>query len=123
MSTGQPISEIRVAQLGAGFIGQVHSLAYRAALAATNPIPAPVRLALIADERREQAETLARQYGWEAISPTWEDQINDPSITLFDNTAPNHVHVEPCIAAARAGKHVLCEKPLAPSFKAVNSVR
>jgi predicted dehydrogenase len=38
--------------------------------------------------------------------------VNDPDIQVFDNGAPNHLHAEPCIAAARAGKHIICEKPL-----------
>ena len=54
----------------------------------------------------------ADRYGYERWTTDWRDIVADPAIGLFDNGGPNSVHAEPTIAAAEAGKHVLCEKPL-----------
>ena len=54
----------------------------------------------------------AQRYGWERWTSDWRDLVADPAIGLFDNGGPNSLHAEPTIAAAEAGKHVLCEKPL-----------
>ncbi len=104
---------IRVGQLGAGFIGKVHSLAYRGAAVAQRPVGAPVELRAIADRDADAAADAAARYGWARTAVDWRDLVGDPEIDLFDNAGPNQLHVEPSIAAARAGKHVLCEKPLA----------
>ena len=42
----------------------------------------------------------------------WRELVEDPDVQLFDNGGPNDLHAEPTIAAAEAGKHVICEKPL-----------
>lgn len=106
---------IRVGQLGAGFIGRVHSLAYRNAAIARRPVGAAVELLAIADRDASHAAEVADCYGWGRIAPDWQSIVADPEIDLFDNAVPNYLHGEPSVAAARAGKHVLCEKPLAPS--------
>lgn len=106
---------ITVGQLGAGFIGKVHSLAYRNAVAAQRKLGARVELYRLADARGDLADEAAAQYGWADVTPEWESIVNDPAVVLFDNAAPNDLHIEPCLAAARRGKHILCEKPLAPS--------
>ena len=54
----------------------------------------------------------ATRYGFERWTTEWQDLISDPAIGLFDNLGPNSLHAEPTIAAAEAGKHVVCEKPL-----------
>ena len=67
---------------------------------------------------RSQAGTKRRSpppldaYGYERWTTDWRDIVADPTIGLFDNGGPNSLHAEPTIAAAEAGKHVLCEKPL-----------
>ena len=106
---------IRVGQLGAGFIGKVHSLAYRGAAAAQRRVGAPIELRTIVDRDEAAAAEAAMQYGWAATGTDWRALVEDPEIDLFDNAGPNLLHEEPSIAAARAGKHVLCEKPLAAS--------
>jgi predicted dehydrogenase len=108
-------SAIGIGQLGAGFIGKVHSLAYRGAAAAHRYAGAPIELRVIADRDRALAQEAVRQYGWAATAEDWQTVIEDPEVTLFDNAAPNFLHLEPCAAAAAAGKHILCEKPLAPT--------
>ena len=55
----------------------------------------------------------AQRYGYKDYSTDWHSMMNDARIELFDNAGPNNMHEEPCVAAAQAGKHILCEKPLA----------
>src|SRR5207244_4722029 len=49
---------------------------------------------------------------YEKYSTDWHDIVNDPDVEVFDNGGPNDMHAEPTVAAAKAGKHVICEKPL-----------
>ena len=62
--------------------------------------------------RGGRRRSAAQRYGYERWTTDWRDIVSDPSIGLFDNGGPNSLHAEPTIAAAEAGKHVLCEKPL-----------
>lgn len=106
-------SEIGIGILGAGFIGQMHALAFRnAGVSARSPRLVP-RLRLLCDRTEAQAHDIADRYGFERATTQWTDLIADPNITLFVNAGPNDLHGEPSIAAAKAGKHVFCEKPLA----------
>jgi predicted dehydrogenase len=106
---------IGVGQLGAGFIGRAHSLAYRNASFSQQPLGASVALLTLVDRDEGRAAEVQARYGWQAVRSDWAELVDDPAIVLFDNAAPNNLHVAPCIAAAERGKHVLCEKPLARS--------
>jgi predicted dehydrogenase len=97
--------------LGMGSMGRAHSSAFRR-IAQVRPGAEP-RLLALACRSAEKGQAFANRFGFAAWRERWEDLIADERITLFDNTGPNGVHAEPCIAAARAGKHLLCEKPLA----------
>jgi predicted dehydrogenase len=55
----------------------------------------------------------AKKLGWSRVSTRWPDVVNDPAIDIIDINTANDTHAEIAIAAAKAGKHVLCEKPLA----------
>ena len=57
----------------------------------------------------------ARRYGFEGYTTDWHELLANSEIQLIDNSGPNNLHAEPTIAAAEAGKHVVCEKPLARS--------
>src|SRR5258708_26313841 len=70
-------------------------------------------LVAIAGRNEDAVREAARRYGYEKYYTDWHDLIKDPDVQLFDNGGPNDAHAEPCIAAAKAGKHILCEKPLA----------
>ncbi|HET8606608.1 MAG TPA: Gfo/Idh/MocA family oxidoreductase [Gaiellaceae bacterium] len=98
-----------VGMLGYAFMGRAHSRALRA-LAELDP-PLRPELVSLSGRNREAAGEAAARYGWGEVC-SWEEQVADPRVELFDNGGPNALHAEPTIAAARAGKHVLCEKPL-----------
>ena len=64
--------------------------------------------------RNEEATRAAAvRFGYESYYTDWRAMLADDRVQLFDNGGPNDAHAEPCIAAAQAGKHILCEKPLA----------
>ena len=96
--------------LGYAFMGKAHSRAFLS-LATMDPPLAP-RLVALAGRNEQAVAEVAARYGYERWTTDWRDVVSDPSIGLFDNGGPNALHAEPTIAAAEAGKHVLCEKPL-----------
>jgi predicted dehydrogenase len=98
--------------LGYAFMGKAHSNAFRKIAYMTWPPPLRPRLVSIAGRNEEAVRAAAERYGYERWTTDWHDIVSDPGITLFDNGGPNAVHAEPTIAAAQAGKHVVCEKPL-----------
>jgi predicted dehydrogenase len=106
------LREIGVGVLGYGFIGKAHSNAYRTLGYMIWPPPLLPRLVVIGGQGEEAVRNAARRYGYGAWTEDWRDVVADSRVDLFDNCAPNSVHAEPTIAAARNGKHVLCEKPL-----------
>jgi predicted dehydrogenase len=104
-------AEIGVGMLGYAFMGKAHSHAFHTIATMTSP-PLMPRLIAIAGRSREAVAAAAARYGYESWTTDWHELVADPRIGLFDNGGPNALHAEPTIAAARAGKHVLCEKPL-----------
>lgn len=94
---------MKVAILGAGFMGTTHARAYA-------KIPG-VSIAAVSSRHLAKAEQLANEVGARA---TTDDRsiIEDPSIEAISNTLPTPLHAEPTLAALRAGKHVLLEKPI-----------
>ncbi|WP_411276966.1 Gfo/Idh/MocA family protein [Gaiella sp.] len=106
------IDEIGIGMLGYAFMGKAHSNAFRKIAYMTWPPPLKPRLVAIAGRDEAAVAGAAQRYGYERWTTDWRDIVSDPSIGLFDNGGPNSLHAEPTIAAAEAGKHVLCEKPL-----------
>ncbi len=99
-----------VAMLGYAFMGKAHSRALRAVRELDPPLLP--ELVSISGRNRDAAQAVAARYGWGEVVTDWQEQIADERVQLFDNGGPNAVHAAPTIAAAHAGKHVLCEKPL-----------
>jgi predicted dehydrogenase len=100
--------------IGTGFMGKAHAFAYHSAPATFPDVPRVV-LQAIADVNVAAAETFHKQFGFRSCHSDWRKLIDDPAIDIISITTPNTLHKEMAIAAARAGKHVHCEKPLAPS--------
>jgi predicted dehydrogenase len=106
------MAEIGVGMLGYAFMGKAHSNAFRKLQYLAWPPPLVPRLVAIAGRNEDAVATAAHRYGYERWTTDWHDIVTDERIGLFDNGGPNSLHAEPTIAAAEAGKHVLCEKPL-----------
>jgi len=106
------VAEIGVGMLGYEFMGKAHSNAFHKIRYITWPPPLEPVLVGIAGRNEEAVSDAAQRYGWEYATTDWRDLVADDRIGLFDNGGPNALHAEPTIAAAEAGKHVVCEKPL-----------
>jgi predicted dehydrogenase len=106
------MDEIGVGMLGYAFMGKAHSNAFKKIAYITWPPPLAPRLIGIAGRDAEAVGEAAERYGYEYATGDWRELVADERIGLFDNGGPNSLHAEPTIAAAEAGKHVICEKPL-----------
>src|SRR6266508_3509389 len=98
--------------LGYAFMGKAHSNAFKKIAYVTWPPPLVPCLVGIAGRNEEAVGEAAERYGYEYATTDWRKLVQDDRIGLFDNGGPNSLHGEPTIAAAEAGKHVVCEKPL-----------
>ncbi len=104
---------LNIGLIGAGFMAKAHSLAYAGMPMFFWPAPAvPVRK-MIADINDDLAQVAAQRFGYESSTGDWRRLIEDKSIDVVDIATPNHLHLDMAIAAAQAGKHMICEKPLA----------
>lgn len=110
------VREINVALIGYGFMGKAHSNAWRQVSAFLSP-PLRPRLKVICGRTRARVRAAARDYGWEEASTDWREVVRRPDVDLVDVSTPGDSHAEIAIAAARAGKAILCEKPLANSVR------
>ncbi|AVF02992.1 MULTISPECIES: Gfo/Idh/MocA family protein [Devosia] len=105
--------KLNVAMIGGGFMGKAHAMAYSAMPMFFWPAPAiPVRKVVV-DVNQEMAETARDRFGFEEASADWRAVVARPDIDIIDICTPNDSHAEIAIAAAKAGKHIICEKPLA----------
>ena len=107
------MENLNIGLIGAGFMGKAHSLAYAAMPMFFWPAPAmPVRKT-IAEATAPLAAEASRRFGFEKYTADWREVVEDPEIDVIDIATPNHLHAEIAIAAAKAGKHIISEKPLA----------
>jgi predicted dehydrogenase len=106
------IPRIGVGMLGYQFMGKAHSNAFKTLAYMTWPPPMLPELVALGGRNEDAVAEAAARYGFERFETDWRALVADPRIELFDNLAPNNLHAEPTIAAAEAGKHVICEKPL-----------
>jgi len=98
--------------IGYGFMGRAHSNAWRQAPRFFD-LPVAIRRRVICGRNSRAVSKAAGALGWEKSATDWRRIVGDPEIDLVDITTPNDSHAEIAIAAAAAGKAILCEKPLA----------
>ncbi|WP_285115473.1 Gfo/Idh/MocA family oxidoreductase [Leifsonia sp. fls2-241-R2A-40a] len=104
--------ELRVAVVGFGWMGRVHTLAYRRVSEHFPGLPLRPRLAAVADEVPGRAEEAAALFGFERAATDWRALVDALDIDAVSITAPNFLHREIGEAFARAGKHIWIEKPV-----------
>lgn len=98
--------------IGYGFMGRAHSNAYKR-LNDFFPVEHKIVLKAACARNEEKVKAFAAQWGYERVETDWRKVVNAPDIDLIDICTPNDTHAEIAIAAAAAGKMILCEKPLA----------
>ncbi|BCY11924.1 Gfo/Idh/MocA family protein [Actinoplanes sp. L3-i22] len=105
---------LRVGMVGYAFMGAAHSQAWRS-VNHVYDLPMPVRMQAVSGRSASAVAAAADRLGWADSTDDWRTLIGRDDIDLIDICAPGDVHAEIAIAALAAGKHVLCEKPLANS--------
>ncbi|GAA2213270.1 Gfo/Idh/MocA family oxidoreductase [Nonomuraea monospora] len=103
---------IGVGMIGYAFMGRVHSQAWRS-VGAFFDLPLAPRMAVLAGRSKERTEAAAAQLGWADIETDWRELVKRDDVQIVDICTPGDSHAEIAIAALQAGKHVICEKPLA----------
>lgn len=103
---------LRIGIVGYGFMGRAHSNAYRQVNAFFDLAYQPILKAACA-RNADKAQAFADNWGWESVETDWRRLIERDDIDAIDISSPNNTHREIALAAAQAGKMVLCEKPLA----------
>jgi predicted dehydrogenase len=107
---------LKIGMIGYKFMGKAHSNAWRQ-VARFFPVYAQPELHTICGRNRRGVAAAAKQFGWGHVSARWQDVVANPEIDVVDINTANDTHAEIAIAAAKAGKHVLCEKPLAMTVR------
>ncbi|MBI5083406.1 MAG: Gfo/Idh/MocA family oxidoreductase [Acidobacteria bacterium] len=106
------MKELRVAMIGYGFMGRAHSNAYKR-LTDFFPVSHRPVLQVACARNEEKARAFAANWGYQRVETDWRKAVTAPDVDLVDICTPNDTHAEIAIAAARAGKMIVCEKPLA----------
>jgi predicted dehydrogenase len=105
--------DIGIGLIGSGFMGRSHALAYRT-VGGVFDLPARPVLEIVGDANEDLARRAAAALGFARSAGDWRAAVADPAVALVDITTPNSLHEPIAMAAMAAGKHVYCEKPLAP---------
>ena len=110
------MNQLNVAMIGYGFMGKAHSNAF-AQVGHFFPHVRKVRRRVVCGRNRAGLEALAGAWGWDEVETDWRRVMERRDIDIVDICTPNYLHAEMAIAAAQAGKMVLCEKPLANNME------
>ncbi|MFJ2620357.1 Gfo/Idh/MocA family protein [Glutamicibacter sp. NPDC087344] len=108
---------IGIAVIGAGMAGLSHIAGYRTAPTLYNSNLPPLRYVAVADVNTELAAKVAKRYGYEKALGSWQEVAADPDIDVVSVVIANRFHREAVQGLLAAGKHVLCEKPLADTLQ------
>ena len=108
------MQRLSIGLIGGGFMGRAHTLAFRGA-AAVFALPREPHFEIVADATDDLAKATAASLGFGRSTGDWQSLVADPAVDLVDITTPNVLHKPMALAAIAAGKHVYCEKPLAPN--------
>jgi len=103
---------INIGIVGTKFMGRAHSNAFMD-VSHFFDLPASPVLRAACGRNRPELETFARRFGWQTTETSWERMVARDDVDLVDICTSNVTHMPIAVAAARAGKHVLCEKPIA----------
>src|SRR5580692_11199696 len=114
--------DIGVGMIGYAFMGRAHSLAWHT-VGRVFDVPLRPRLAAICGRDEAAANEAARRLGWAAVETDWQALIARDDVQLIDISAPGDLHAPIAIAALAAGKHVLCEKPLANTLAEAEAMK
>jgi predicted dehydrogenase len=106
--------ELGIGLIGYAFMGKAHSHAWRTAPSFFE-LPLAPRLRALAGRDAEAARVVAEKFGWEHVETDWRALVARDDVDVVDVCTPGDTHAEIAVAALEAGKHVLCEKPLANS--------
>ncbi len=109
------MDEVRIGMAGYAFMGKAHSNGWRQAPHFFPGIPRP-RLQVICGRDERALKDAAAQLGWQATETDWRTMVRREDVDVVDIVTPGDSHAAIAIAAAEAGKHVICEKPLANSL-------
>lgn len=106
------VRPLRIAMVGYGFMGSAHSVGWRQAPRMFD-LPAEIEMSVIVGRNADAVAHAAGAWGWREWATDWREVIARDDIDVVDIVTPGDSHAEIAIAALEAGKHVLCEKPLA----------
>jgi predicted dehydrogenase len=106
-------TKLRIGLIGTGFMGKTHVFGFASAQKVFD-LPMEIELHTVADVTEATAARAASHFGFRNATAQWRRLVEDPDIDVIDITTPNALHKEMALAAIAAGKHVYCEKPLAP---------
>lgn len=106
--------DLGIGLIGYAFMGKAHSHAWRNAPSFFE-LPLAPRLRVLAGRHSEAARAVADKFGWEHVETDWRALVARDDVDVVDVCTPGDTHAEIAVAALEAGKHVLCEKPLANS--------
>jgi predicted dehydrogenase len=116
------VKSLGIGLIGTGYMGKCHALAWNSVAPVFGDVERP-RLVVLGEVDRALAERRAAELGFEAATADWQALVSDPRVDVVSITTPNQFHAPMAIAALEAGKHVWCEKPMAPTLAEAEAMR